>query len=112
MTTPHYSALDDFIGSYFHQDWRLDHTSRAEVASLLVRTRPELARSVTQDLQALLAENRTDEQLRDILLAQYHLYYDPWGDEISMREWLSGLFKEIGEALERNDEAPVDQPTL
>src|SRR2546430_16684706 len=80
--------------------------------ALFVRPRPELARSVTQDLQALLAENRTDEQLRDILLAQYHLYYDPWGDEISMREWLSGLFKEIGEALERNDEASVDQPTL
>lgn len=112
MTTPQYSALDDFIGSYFHQDWRLDHASRADVANLLVRTRPELARSVTQDLQALLAENRTDEQLRDVLLRQYHLYYDPWRDEISMREWLSGLFKEIEEALERDDEASVDQRTL
>jgi hypothetical protein len=71
-----------------------------------------LARSVTQDLQALLAENRTDEQLRDVLLRQYHLYYDPWRDEISMREWLSGLFKEIEEALERDDEASVDQRTL
>jgi len=112
VTTPHYSALDDFIGSYFHQDWRLDHASRADVASLLVRTRPELARSVTQDLQALLAENTTDEQLRDILLWQYHLSYDPWRDEISMREWLIGLFKEIDEALERADEDSIDQRPL
>jgi len=112
VTTPSYSALDDFIGSYFHQDWRLDHASRADVVSLLVRTRPELAHSVTQDLQALLAEERTDEQLRDLLLWQYHLSYDPWRDEISMREWLSGLLREIEEALERNDEDSINQRTL
>jgi len=71
-----------------------------------------LARSVTQDLQALVAEERTDEQLRDLLLWQYHLSYDPWRDEISMREWLIGLLKEIDEALERADEDSINQPSL
>ena len=112
VTTPRYPALDDFIGSYFHQDWRLDHASRADVVSLLVRTRPELAHSVTQDLQALLAEERTDEQLRDLLLWQYYLSYDPWRDEISMHEWLTGLLKEIEEALKRNDEDSINQRRL
>ena len=104
------SALETFILAYFHQDWRLDNASRAEVANNLVRTQSEMAHSVTQDLQALLAEERTDEQLRDLLLWQYHLSYDPWRDEISMHEWLSGLLTEIKEALER-DEGSINQRT-
>ena len=104
------SALERFILAYFHQDWRLDNASRAEVANNFVRTQPEMAHSVTQDLQALLVEERTDEQLRDLLLWQCHLSYDPWRDEISMHEWLSGLLKEIREALERDDDS-INQRT-
>ena len=107
-----HSALEKFILAYFHQDWRLDNASRAEVANNFVRTQPEMANSVTEDLQALLAEERTDEQLRDLLLWQYYLSYDPWRDEISMHEWLTGLLKEIEEALKRNDEDSINQRRL
>jgi len=101
-------ALEEFVLAYFHQDWRLDNASRAEVANNFVRTRRGLARTVRQDLGAVLAEEGTDEQLRDLMLWQYHLSYDPWRDEISMREWLTGLCKEIDEALNRNNEDSQD----
>jgi hypothetical protein len=37
----------------------------------------------------------SEEQLHDTMLREYSLFYDPWRDGISMREWLGGLLTEM-----------------
>jgi hypothetical protein len=41
----------------------------------------------------------SEPQLHDLVIREYSLFYDPWFDEIGMREWLAGLLRELEEAL-------------
>lgn len=50
---------------------------------------------VTEDLRELLAEPLSEAELREKVLGEYSLFYDPWREEITMREWLEGLLKEM-----------------
>jgi hypothetical protein len=56
---------------------------------------PSQAKAVAEDLHDLLGRNLTEEQLHALVLDEYSLFFDPWRHEISMREWLEGLLREI-----------------
>ena len=94
--TRRYDALQDFFLGYFHPDWRLDDSSRGAVVKEFRNTadRDTVTRLAT-DLRELLAEPLGEEDLHEMILNEYSLFYDPWRDEISMREWLEGLLKEV-----------------
>jgi hypothetical protein len=50
---------------------------------------------VRLDLTNLLAQPLAEEDLHRLMLDEYSLFYDPWKDEISMREWLEGLLHDV-----------------
>lgn len=94
--TRRYAALQEFFLGYFHPDWRLDHDSRVAVVQEFKRTAAKDAPTqVAADLTELLAEPLSEEDLHAKVINDYSLFYDPWSDELSMREWLEGLLKEV-----------------
>src|SRR5690348_2991664 len=94
--TPRYDALQEFFLSYFHPDWRLDAGSRGEVVGEFLRSESDLAaQNVINDLRELLREPVEEDRLHEMVLQDYSLCYDPWKDEITMREWLEGLVREL-----------------
>jgi hypothetical protein len=94
--TRRYDALQEFFLGYFHPDWRLDDDSRSAVVDRFKRTAAEDAAShVAADLADLLAEPLREEDLHETVLSEYSLFYDPWRDEVTIREWLEGLLKEM-----------------
>ena len=100
MSGEHY-ALKNFFGSYFYQDWQLDFRSRgAAVEDFLQTAGLGVPQAVAKDLRDLLGRNLTEEQLHTLVLDEYSRFYDPWRDEISMREWLEGLLLEVESGAE------------
>jgi contact-dependent growth inhibition (CDI) system CdiI-like immunity protein len=95
----HY-ALKNFFGSYFYPDWQLDVPSRgAVVADFLQTAGPGVPQALAKDLRDLLGRNLTEEQLHTLVLHEYSRFYDPWRHEISMREWLEGLLREVEQGV-------------
>jgi hypothetical protein len=91
-----FTALQDFFLGYFHPDWRLDASSRGDVVKEFLKTaEQEVVRATARDLRDLLDLSMSEEQLHDTMLREYSLFYDPWRDGISMREWLGGLLTEM-----------------
>ena len=89
-------AFQDFLLAWFHQDWQLDASSRKEVvAEFIATSHPAAVRDVAGDLRELLNRQLSEQQLHDEVLTEYSLSYDPWRDEISMKEWLTGLLREL-----------------
>ncbi len=91
-----YWALQDFFLGYFYPDWHDEGQSRADIVRSFVQVAPpELLLSVRTDLRDLLAEPLSEKSLHDSVLNDYSLFYDPWRDEITMREWLAGLGRDM-----------------
>jgi hypothetical protein len=91
-----HSALKNFFGSYFHQDWQLDFPSRGAAVEDFLRTAgPGKPQAVARDLRDLLDQNLTEEQLHTLVLDEYSRFFDPWQHEIRMREWMEGLLREL-----------------
>jgi hypothetical protein len=91
-----YIALQEFVLAYFHEDWRLDANSRADVVADFLRSESvSRVTAVLDDLRELLAEPATEGELHDALIHEYSLSYDPWVDKTTTREWLEGLQREM-----------------
>lgn len=92
-----YLELQELFLNYFHPDWQLESTSRLAAVRKYLRTaQPDAVRVLIEEIHALLAAPLSEEQLHELLLSEYSLNYDPWNDEITTREWLSGLAKDLG----------------
>ena len=95
--TDRFSDFQDFVLSYFHQDWRLDDADAMAVVADFVRTtNPPRRAAVVQDIDRLLALPLDEKALHDLVLRDYDLSYDPHDDGITMREWLTRTRDEIG----------------
>jgi len=82
-------AFQDFALAYFHPDWRLDDPDAVSVIMRFVRvSRDHEREAVVRDLAALIESPLDEQALHDSILRDYDLSYDPYSDEISMREWL------------------------
>lgn len=94
--TRRYHALQDLFLNYFHPDWRLESGSRADaVRKYLATAHPNAVQQLISEIHELLGAELTDEQLRELLLKQYSLFYDPWKDEVTAREWLAGVAQDL-----------------
>lgn len=88
--TDRFYGFQDFVLSYFHQDWRLDAPDAKAVVSDFVRTTHAPRRTaVVRDIDQLLALPLNESDLHDLVLRDYDLNYDPYSDGITMRDWLT-----------------------
>jgi hypothetical protein len=88
-----HEALQNFMGSYFHQDWTLDDASPHEVLQRYFRDQDsaEELSSVLRALRDLIADGDDDEALSTRLLREFGSYYNPRGVGLSTRAWLQTL---------------------
>ena len=84
METP---ALDQLLGAYFHQDWRLDGTE-SEIVATFVADEPDLAAVLPQEVDALLSSVADDAELGRLLFdkGSYHV---PGPEQGGHRAWLA-----------------------
>ena len=81
--------LHDFFGAYFHQDWMIEHGSSEDViSSFLVESDIGILRLVRQEIDSLLNEQRSEQDLRDYLLKELSCYYCYWNEWQTGEQWL------------------------
>jgi contact-dependent growth inhibition (CDI) system CdiI-like immunity protein len=88
-------AVQDMFGSYFHEDWRLDHPSTAAVIRRYAHDYPGRIPKVIAEIDELVALDASDQMLLDHLLHRYSLAYDPASDGLTIRQWL----RQVGSIL-------------
>ena len=85
-----YYAIQEFFGGYLHEDWDLEGSTTIDVARRFHREAdPKDVAAVLAELDLLVREPLSEEELHSRMLTDYSLYYDPWKDELTMREWLT-----------------------
>ena len=80
-------SLDQTLGCYLHQDWRMEFASEGEaIAAILRECAPEDIAKAASEIDGLIAQ-ATDQQLIEAL-ADAGCYYHPPGDGLGHRDWL------------------------
>ena len=92
MTT-HYPNLDEFFGTYFHQDWREDSpTALGIIERYLAEWPPEEIREAAKELDRLLVEAPTEDEFAD-KVRRLGCFYNPRADGSSYGEWLRQVYQ-------------------
>jgi hypothetical protein len=100
-----YPALLALIEAYFHQDWAIEGRGTDEIVDVYLRENETgTALAAADEIDRLLSAQMTEADLRDVLLEQLGSGYDPYGEEISMREWLA----HIGQRLRQAGSTEID----
>lgn len=87
-----YPNLDEFFGTYFHQDWLGDApTATGIVKNYLAEWPAKEVVEANAELTRLLAVTETTELA--LVLRQFGCYYNPSADGLSCREWLEQVSK-------------------
>jgi len=88
-----YPNLDEFFGTYFHQDWREDSaTARGIVERYLAEWPREEVQDAAEELRRLLAETLTEADLAD-KISCLGSFYNPQADGLSHRDWLCQVYE-------------------
>ena len=89
--------LQDFMASYFHEDWSLDDASPREVLRRYFCDQDSTAKlsSVLRALRELINGDDDDETLSDRLFDEFGCYYYPPGVGLSTRVWLQSVADEF-----------------
>ena len=83
-----FPCLNNLIGGYFHQDWRSHGETADEVVIFYCQMeRHENRRGAVADIDRLLSQTETEDQLADAL-QQLGCAYRVRGVEESIRSWL------------------------
>jgi len=92
MRTP-YPNLDEFFGTYFHQDWREDSkTARGIIERYLAEWPTQDIRATAEELHRLLTEPLTEAELTDQMRLLGN-FYNPNADGLSHRDWLRQVYE-------------------
>ncbi|MFO0882746.1 MAG: contact-dependent growth inhibition system immunity protein [Pirellulales bacterium] len=91
-----YPRLEHMFGTYFHQDWDTEGNDWPDlVCNYLRDVSQQVVISTASEIDDLLAEGQTDEQLEERLLSQFGCCYDahPDADGPGYRVWLNEIAK-------------------
>lgn len=81
-------ALQDFFGSYFHEDWTLDDVSPDAIVGRFKAEAASAVPTVLDELNELLSLDVPDPMLGEHVRTRYDLRYDPRRDGLTMGQWL------------------------
>jgi len=81
--------LAQLLGGYFHQDWpdEFDSDETALQAIIDSETTDQI-RAGVEEIERLLADTRSEIELRDFLINEVGCYFDPESQGISYEQWL------------------------
>jgi hypothetical protein len=100
------STLFQFFAAYFHQDWMVDANEPHEVIEKYIEWEsPETVRETLNELHQLIAEERSDSDLRRILLNDLGCYNDPYLSGKTAIEWLRDIAEQLTKSLESDHQS-------
>ena len=86
-----YPFLKYFVEVRFHQDCFVEHASVAEICrDFLEREDPQTANGLRTELSCLLASNKSEAELTELLTA-FGCEFDPLAHYDGYRDWLEHL---------------------
>jgi hypothetical protein len=95
-----FPEAQDFFGSYFHQDWLVEHETADQVIDEFLRSSDkEVLGLVRSELQKLMSKNANEMDLRAFLLKEMHCYYCYWNEWASGEVWLRHIERKLNENL-------------
>lgn len=84
-----FTVLEQLLGSYFHQDWPLEHDSYRGVVDEMCASEPVLIiQAAVAELTSLLEKFPTEDNLRQNLVNEIGCYFEPNSEGLTYREWL------------------------
>lgn len=94
-----YKNLDEFFGSYFHQDWMADApSSMGIVAKYLSEWPADEAKAALRELGSLLAIH--DEKEMSNAVTKMGCYFEPTSEGYpSVTDWMKAVEKEMRRVL-------------
>ena len=97
--TETYINLEEFLGSYFHQDWMSDAPSSMEIVAKYLSEWPtDDAKTALRELGSLLAV-QNEKELRSAVTSM-GCYFEPSSEEYaSFTEWMKAIEKEMRRVL-------------
>lgn len=104
MNNKEYSALAQFFGCNFHEDWQLDgHTAASVVKRFLFESSVSEIVKVITELEDLLEKIVDDKALEAALMWEFGCTYSPAIDGLSEREWLVKTLAVMKEDVRRRE---------
>lgn len=87
------NAVENFLASYFHQDWTIDSEDYRGVVDIYTREKwkSEEVAKVVMGLRELAETARIEDYSLEMLIKQFHCYYDPSFDGLSISDWLNAV---------------------
>lgn len=86
------TSTEQVLGGYLHQDWPGEFSTVDAAVTAMIDAEPrELREAAASEIDALLARETDEAQLRTVLTDEAGCYYDPASDGSNYRDWLNGL---------------------
>ena len=94
------NALTQLLQAYLHLDWPEDYAGEPMAAVEDFATQePELAARLRSEIELLLREYPSEQQLRDLVLDKLASGYTPDASGMSFREWLGRVVERVDQVL-------------
>jgi hypothetical protein len=103
-----YSALRLLLGGYLHEDFDDDYPDVWVAVEDFVRSEPDSAPSVPDDIAHLLATVSAEEALGRVLHREVACAYYPPADGWTYRGWLEAIADRITKMLREKNSEPGD----
>lgn len=91
MQTP---ALKHLMSGYFHQDFALVHGSPSDTVAAFVRDAPEEALDLSHEIESILAQLPSDQDV-ERYLEQLGCEYFAQPEDGGYRGWLNSIAKQV-----------------
>ena len=89
MTFEKLNALEQLLGCYLHQDWLDEFDDDAAALRAILESEPkEQIAAGVGEIDALLAAELFENDLRTILVDQVGCYFDPSSEGLTYKQWL------------------------
>lgn len=94
------SALENLLGGYVNQDWDLDYSDVWEAVRAFIGDQPgSVVDEARSQLWELLNSNKSEEDLKRVLISEIGCGYWPPGDGLTFRTWLEGVAQYLGKPM-------------
>ena len=96
------SNLFHFLGGYFNEDWDLEAEDYRGIVVLFMKQEPreQITQTLTE-LQELLAQKRSEDELEKCPFHELHHRYNPTPDGLTLSQWLVSMADQIASGLKQ-----------
>lgn len=89
MNTNRFTNSSRLLGCYFHQDWTDEFEDDTQVLQAISQAEPpEQVQASIREINRLIAEHRSEGELRVILIDDIGCYFEPDSQGITYVDWL------------------------